>query len=215
MSSLLSSSNNLLGGLYKNNILNRVNVKKLYHIFNLNPSSLNNYNAINNALQIKMKNWPYANNFIQSSSLTSTSDTGKTGKNQNKSTKSNNTFSTTKKSQNHNTKNGNDVFNFKQQQQFNQIKQQVQQHHIQQQQAQQRYENTSKAKRVVNNSINMSTISNTKSPKNLNIGRTTISASENLNKTYNSNFMYNQDVDGKTMFQQQIYNNTSFNNPRE
>jgi len=213
MSLLLTSSNNILSSLYKNNIIKKVNVKKFYHILNFN-TSINSINSTNNNLLQKVKKGTYINSFIQSTSLSSIGDTGKTGKNQNKTLKSTTSFSPTKKNQDINIKNGNDSINIRQQQQLNQIKQQVQQHHIQQQ-AQQRYENASKTKRLINNPINMSPISNNKSSKNVTIGRTSISSSSSSNKAYNTNFMYNQDVDGKTMFQQQIYNNTSFNNPRE
>jgi len=158
-----------------------------------------------------MENWPRASTIIQVSPLSSTKDPGRPGRNQNKSLKTNSSTpssSSVKKSQDLNIKNGSESCNSKYQQQLNQVKQQVQ-HHLQQ-----RNENIPKSKRLVNNPLNMSTVSSSRTSKTLTIGRSSISA--NPNKIYNSNsFMYNQDVDGKTMFQQQIYNNTSFNNPRE
>ncbi|ORY52781.1 ClpX, ATPase regulatory subunit [Neocallimastix californiae] len=225
MASLIfSSTNNLINRLYKNNILNRINVKELYHSFNINSLDVNYYKSINNAIQSNIKKWTGTNSKNHISLYSNTSDSGKPGKIQKKSLKSNPSVpsqSTIKKTQDFNVKSSSDSFNSKYQQQLNQVKQQVYQYHLQQhkqqkqqQQQQQHYENIPKSKKLINNTLKMSTVSNNRTSKNITMGRSSMSV--NPNKIYNSNsFIYNQDVDGKTIFQQQIYNNTSFNNPRE
>ncbi|ORX83784.1 ClpX, ATPase regulatory subunit [Anaeromyces robustus] len=215
--SLLLSSNNIIKGLYNNNLLKGIDFKKSYHILNIDLDSNRSCGSFKNYIQWKKK-LSQINILTQFSPLSS-NDSGKSSnKNSSKALKSN---AVKKQEINSKNSNNNDVFSFKQQQQLNQIRQ-VQQNRLQQQ-SQIKYDNLLKSKKITNATINMSTISTpNRTSKSINIGKvSTASPSTAQNKTssqkiINSNrYMYNQDVDGKTMFQQQIYNNTSFNNPRE
>jgi len=209
MSSLLSS-NNLVNGLYKNNLLNNAQLKKFYHVLNFNNSKKNNlkfscYDTISNALSYN-KNGKLSNMLIQSS-LLSSDESGKTNvKNQGKI----NAKSPSMKKPD--IKNGSDTLAHRQQQQLNQIRHQIQQQQYMQKPTP-RYDNSVKQK----NPLNMSSTS-TNRPLKVTLPPPPPPPSPNRytnNQNFNQNYMYDQDVDGKTMFQQQIYNNTSFNNPRE
>ena len=221
MSSLLSS-NHIISGLYKSSLLNRTPIQKFYHILNINstPNNLQNCNGHNITNTFLHNNGWGKTNLLSQISLLSTDNTKKTStKSQNKIAKSNVKPNVGVKKTDF--KNGNDTFAYRQQQQLNQIKHQIQN----QQQMQKpspmpvsRYESVkSKGSTNTTNSINMSSVSTNRTVKN--VGKSQIPPSSQTKyssqKTFNSNHMYNQDIDGKTMFQQQIYNNTSFNNPRE
>jgi len=211
MSSLLSS-NNLINGLYKNNLLNKAQFNKFYHSLNLSNSKKNNsysscYDTISNALRFN-KNGKLSSIMIQSS-LLSSDETGKTSaKNQNK---TNSKSSTSMKKPD--LKNSSDILAYRQQQQLNQIRHQIQQQQHMQKSTPPRYDNIMKQR----NTLNMSNTSPNR-PLKVTLPPPPPPPSPNKytsQKSCNPNYMYDQDVDGKTMFQQQIYNNTSFNNPRE
>jgi len=210
MSSLLSSSN-IINGLYKTNLLNKAQLNKFYHLLNLNNSKNNInfscYDTIDNALNLK-KNEKISSMLIQNSFLSS-NETGKTnGKNQSRA----NIKSTASSMKKPDIKSNSDSLAFRQQQQLNQIRYQIQQQQLMQKSNSSRPDNVMKQKSTSNMSIatpNRPLKQSSMPPPPPNPNKYT------TQKLNNSNHMYDQDVDGKTMFQQQIYNNTSFNNPRE
>jgi len=220
MSSLLSS-NLLIAGLYKSSVLNRTPFQKFYHILNLDNTQnhILNYNRhdIINTFQPNIK-WGKSSVFSQISLLSSDNMKKNGTKNQNKTIKTNvKQNSNSKKTE---FKNSNDTLSYRQQQQLNQIRHQIQnQQYMQKPTPIPRYDNVkSKGSNNTVNSTYMSSLSTNKPTKSVTVGKSSVNSSHSKYsspKAYNSNYMYNQDIDGKTMFQQQIYNNTSFNNPRE
>jgi len=212
------SSNYLIPRLYKSNLLNRIPFQKFYHILNLDNTrnDLLNYNRhdFTNTFQSNIK-WRKSNVFNQISLLSSDNVKKPGTKNQNKTIKPNvKSNGNSKKTE---FKNGNDALSFRQQQQLNQIRHQIQ-NQQQMQKPTPRYDNVkSKGSTNTASSTYMSSMSTNRPTKSVTVGKSSVTSSQikYSPKSYNSNYMYNQDIDGKTMFQQQIYNNTSFNNPRE
>ncbi|ORX42121.1 ClpX, ATPase regulatory subunit [Piromyces finnis] len=200
MSSLLSHSS-IVNGLYKNNLLNKTYFNKFYHVLNLKSSCFDN---INNSLCLNTHGKLFSK--LSQSSFLSNNERGKT-KNQNRV----NLKSSTSIKKN-DLKNSTESMVYRQNQQLHQIRQQIQQQQHMQKPALARNENSAKQK----NSINMSTVTPNRPMRSANVSSTLPNSNRYSNqKSYNINHMYDQDIDGKTMFQQQIYNNTSFNNPRE